>query len=89
MITAIRPYTPQNKQQQSFGAVHQKWVTKLIKDPVGMINNDFHGAIAFGDISKTDALDTLKNAQQHFNGKFKTLFDDEIRWAKNYIAPQG
>lgn len=87
MITAVRPYAVQNRQQQNFCAVKPEWVKKLVENPVSMINKDFGDAVAWGDISPKDAVDTLKVAKERLKGKFQGAFDRTIKWAANYQCP--
>ena len=90
MITAIRPYAPQNKQQQSFGAVLPHWKDKLVADP-GTILQRFTDDVAWGNISSKDAVDTLEAAKKalraKFNGgdNFQGGFDRKINWARGYV----
>lgn len=81
MITAIRPYTPQNTQRQNFCAVNQTWLKKLVADP-GIINNKFGDEMVRGDISLDDSIDTLTAAKTLLEKGFHEAFDDEITWAR-------
>ena len=83
MITAIRPHTPQNRQKQNFGAVHQNWVDKLVANPA-LLNNDFNDTIAFREISSTDAVDTLEAAKKKLPEGFQDAFNRAIDWARSY-----
>lgn len=78
MLVTFNPAITNNKSQSpTFKAVNQKWLTK-IKGDVDLADNDFYFELLAGDISRTDCLDTLKAAKEHYAPKFQEFFKRTI-----------
>lgn len=78
MITAIRPYTPQNTQRQNFCAVNPEFFKRAqeaVEDKIGYnyVTRDLNEAFVGEDLSRQDTLDTLQAIKEIYPPNFKKL----------------
>lgn len=89
MITAIRPYNPQNTQRQNFCAVNPEFfqrAEKAVKNGFGFLDvtENLQYKYGFDEISKEDTLDTLGAFKGIFPKDSQNIIDDAIEWVNNF-----
>lgn len=70
MITAIRPYTPQNRQRQNFCAVNQKYMKEAGEVAKANIGKLFVIREISEQLDPPDIIDTFKEILKVHPGKF-------------------
>lgn len=74
-------FNPAASTNPNFKAINQSWLNK-IKRNTSFADNDLYASLLAGSISRTDAVDTLVAAKEHYSPNFKDFFDRTIKHFK-------